>query len=411
VAALLFNTSGTENTAVGTDALVSNDTGSSNSAFGAFALFSNTIGGENTTNGYQALYNNTTGNENTAIGDSALFTNTSGGDNTAIGYHALFGNTGDLNTATGWSALSSNTTGAANTADGLSALLNNTTGSFNTAIGVTALQNNDIGSDNTAIGYKALQNNNTIAGEDNTAIGYQALLSNTAGPGNTAVGFGALMNNTIGNVNTAIGYNALPNSTGGLNIALGHDAGVFVTTASGVICIGSSGDNVDDTTWIGGIFGATPSGNSVQVFISPEGQLAAVSSSRRFKKEIKPMEKASDVILALKPVTFKYNHDKKGTPCFGLIAEEVAQVDPDLVVRDKNGEIFSVRYDAVNAMLLNEFLKEHKAFVEEHRTVQDLKATVAQQEKQIEALTAGLQKVSARLELNTSAPETVSNAR
>ena len=410
-AALLFNTSGIENTAVGTDALVSNDTGSSNSAFGAFALFSNTAGGENTTNGYKALFNNTTGNENTAIGDSALFSNTGGGDNTAIGYHALFGNTGDLNTATGWSALSSNTTGAANTANGQSALLNNTIGNFNTAIGNIALQNNSTGSDNTATGYKALLSNST--GSENTAIGSHALENNTTGADNVAIGLNALQNNTGGVINVAIGNEALKNcTTGQLNYAIGADAGLNVTTASGVICIGSLGaDNVDNTTWIGGIFGAGVTGDMVQVFISPEGQLAAGNSSRRFKKEIKPMDKASDVILALKPVSFKYNHDNKGTPCFGLIAEEVAQVDPNLVVRDKNGEIYSVRYDAVNAMLLNEFLKEHKAFVEEHRTVQDLKATVAQQQKQIEALTAGLQKVSARLELNKSAPETVSNTR
>jgi hypothetical protein len=303
-----------------------------------------------------------------------------------------------------------NTTGSFNTAIGERALQSNTTGQLNTAIGEGALQGNIDGSSSTAIGEAALQNNS--AGYENTAIGNNVLAGDTTGHQNTGIGVNALENNTIGAINVAVGHSALQNCTTCDNcIAIGAAAGSSVTTAGGVTCINSDGDNVNGTTWIGGIFGAGVTGDMVEVFISPQGQVAAGSSSRRFKKEIKPMDKASDVILALKPVSFKYNHDKKGTPCFGLIAEEVAQVDPDLVVRDKNGEIYSVRYDAVNAMLLKEFLKEHKAFVEEHRTVQDLKATVAQQEKQIEALTAGLQKVSARLQLNKSAPETVSNTR
>jgi hypothetical protein len=356
-AALLFNTTGTQNTANGTAALEFNDTGSNNTAQGAFALLSNTTGGENTANGFKSLFSNTAGSDNTAMGDSALFSNTSRRDNTAIGYHALADNTGDLNTATGWSALSSNTTGAANTADGKSALLNNTTGNFNTAIGETALQNNSTGYENTAIGHNALAGN------------------------------------SIGHQNTAIGVNALENNT----------------TATNVTCLNADGDNVDGTTWIGGIFGATVPGNAVQVFISPEGQLAAVSSSRRFKKEIKSMDKASEAILALKPMTFHYKSDKTNTPQFGLIAEEVAALNPDLIVRDKNGEIYSGRYDAVNAMLLNEFLKEHRTVQAQGQELQKQAATIADQQKQIEASSAGLQKVSAHLETDKSTARVAKN--
>ena len=145
------------------------------------------------------------------------------------------------------------------------------------------------------------------------------------------------------------------------------------------------------------------------VLIDSAGQLGTISSSRRFKSEIKAMHNSSEAIHALKPVTFHYKSDKTGTPQFGLIAEEVAEVNPALVVRDENGEIYTVRYDAVNAMLLNEFLKEHKAFVEQQRKLEQQGATIARQQKQIEALTAGLQKVSAQLELNKPAQQTVLN--
>ena len=253
--------------------------------------------------------------------------------------------------------------------------------------------NNTTGSNNTAVGETALQNNST--GDRNTATGHSALAANTMGRENTAIGSFALQNST-GDVNTAVGDQALQNCTSGQgNIAIGGNAGSNVTTATAVICLGASAENLNNTTWISGIFGATVPGNAVQVFISPEGQLAAVSSSRRFKKEIRSMDKASESILALKPVTFHYKSDKTNTEQFGLIAEDVANVNPDLIVHDKNGEVYTVRYDAVNAMLLNEFLKEHQ-------TVQELK-------KQVAELTAGLQKVSAQLELNKPARQTVLN--
>jgi len=258
--------------------------------------------------------------------------------------------------------------------------------------------------------------NNTIGGT-NTANGYQALSSNTTGIGNTAIGNGALDGNT----------------TGDDNIALGVAAGSSVATANNVISIGATGANVSDTTWIDNIYATTTvSATTLPVVVSDSGQLGTAPSSARFKKEIKPMDKASETILALKPVTFQYKGDNTNIPQFGLVAEDVAKLNPDLIVRDKNGDIYTVRYDAVNAMLLNEFLKEHKKVEEQARetreqknVINQLKVSVAEQEatiahqqtdfqfklteqeKQIEALTSGLQKVSAQLEASKSGPQMV----
>ncbi len=382
------------NTAEGQSALLSLTSGSFNTAVGFSSLRSNTTGSFNTANGGGALFSNTTGTNNTANGIGALLSNTTGSANTATGNFALASNTADGNTATGASALVSNTTGNNNTATGDHALASNTTisvsvGAFNTATGSQALFNNTIG-------------------EDNTANGYQALHANTTGTGNTADGSGALFS-TTGYFNTAIGISALvTNTTGSHNTALGELAGINVTTAENVICIRAGGANVSNSCYIGNIFGQT-SFEGVGVFVNSDGKLGTSLSSRRFKNEIQPMDKTSEAILALRPVTFHYKSDKAGTPQFGLIAEEVAEVNPDLVVRDENGEIYTVRYDAVNAMLLNEFLKEHEAFLEEQRKVQKLEANAARQQKQIEALIAGLQKVSAQVERNRTAPRSVAS--
>ena len=365
-----------------------------NTAEGQNALFSLTTGTSNTANGFEALFKNTTGNWNIAIGSDALHENTTRHGNTAIGYQALFNNTGaSWNTANGFQALFKNTTGDLNTAIGGEALFSNTTGDRNTVLGFQALRGNTTGGFNTAIGEVALQQN-TI-GSSNSAFGKSALFKNTTGERNTGIGFEALKNNT----------------TGSFNVALGAGAGSGVITADDVICIGRAvaGANVAGTCFIGNVRGVTTqNANALPVLIDGAGQLGTASSSKRFKHDIKPMGKASEGILALEPVTFHYKSDDTNTPCFGLIAEEVAQVNPDLVVRDE-GEIYTVRYDAVNAMLLNEFLKEH-------RTVQELKAIVAKQEanavhqqKQIDALTAGLQKVSAQLEASKPAPQVVNN--
>ena len=318
--------------------------------------------------------------------------------NTAEGTDALFSLTtlGFFNTATGFEALFSNTTGSANTATGLQALFSNTGGNNDTANGVNALFSNTIGSANTADGLDALFSNTT--GSFNTADGHTALRQNTTGEGNTANGFRALVRNTTGNGNIALGNNAGGNLTTGSNNIDIFDRGV--AGEANTIRIGKQG--TQRTTFIAGISGATVTGTAVVV--DSNGQLGVAPSSQRFKDAIKPMAKASEAILALKPVTFRYKKDldPAGIPQFGLVAEDVEKVNPDLVARDKQGKPYTVRYEAVNAMLLNEFLKEHKAFLEEQRTVEELK-------KQVAALTAGLQKTSAQLEASKPAPQVVSS--
>src|SRR5437660_4273879 len=386
-----------DNTVQGDDALISLTSGTDNTANGSSALLNNTIGIENTATGSHALYYNTTGNYNVAHGDYALYSNTTGIDNDAFGSGAML----------------SNTTGSKNTAIGDVALYRNTTGYGNAASGANALQENTIGSNNTANGGFALFNNTTSS--DNTATGFQALFTNTTGGNNTANGYNALYNNTTGGSNIALGFQAGLNlTTGNNNIDIGS---VGVAGESKRIRIGKQGTQT--ATFIAGISGATVAGG-VGVIVGSNGQLGTVVSSARFKDGIKPMDKASEAILSLKPVTFRYKQeiDSKGTPQFGLIAEEVAKVNPDLVVRDHKGEIYSVRYEAVNAMLLNEFLKEHRKVEEQgrtiaqqrkdfHATVTKLEMTIAQQQKGIEVLTARLdeqaaqiQKVSAQLEVS-----------
>ena len=362
--------------------------------------------------------------DNTAEGTDALFSLTTGTENTAIGFDALFSNTtGDSNTATGSTALSTNTTGVRNTANGFAALNSNTTGERNTATGRAALTFNTTGNNNTADGHDALFSNTTAI--RNTATGSFALFSNTTGPNNTAIGYFALFSNTTGNSNTASGYDALLNNTTGIgNIALGNFAGANLTTGDNNIDVGNVGVageantirigtiGTQTATYIAGIMGKTaPMGTPV--FINANGQLGTTPSSARFKDEIKPMDKASEAILALKPVTFHYKKefDPEGVPQFGLVAEDVAKVNPDLVVRDGEGKAYTVRYEAVNAMLLNEFLKEHRTVEEQKATIaqlkQDFQSRLAEQQKQIQALTAGLQKVSTQLELSKPAAQTV----
>jgi hypothetical protein len=331
---------------------------------------------------------------NTFLGEDALLNNTTGFWNTAVGFNALLNNTnGDFNTAMGRNALLSNTGGYANTAIGNEALSNNTTGISNTAMGLHALGNNTIGLFNTAIGDGAMHLNTT--GFSNTAIGLAALISNSTGGTNTAIGTSALENNTTGSSNIAVGFEAGRRcGTGNDNIYIGNIGFNATVNESGTIRIGERPTH--GRTFIAGITGATVAGG-VGVIVDTNGQLGTVVSSERFKDEVKPMDKASEAILALKPVTFRYKHelDPKGIPQFGLVAEEVAKVNPDLVAPDDKGKPFTVRYEAVNAMLLNEFLKEH-------REVQELK-------KQVAAFTAGLQKVSAQLELSKRTSQTVLN--
>lgn len=382
------------------------------------------------------------GNGNTAGGSGALFSLTTGTNNTANGYQSLYKlTTATANTGNGFQTLYNNTTGYSNTADGFGALLSNTTGASNTGSGVQTLYNNTVGNENTAVGSQALGNNTT--GNQNTAGGASALLSNTIGLQNTAVGGQALYTNTSGNFNTACGFEALYlNTTGSYNIALGYYVGANLTTGSynidignpgvagesGTIRIGTAGNHT--ATFIAGISGTTVAGG-ITVVADSNGQLGTIVSSRRFKEEIKPMDTASEAILALKPVTFRYRHelDPKGIAQFGLVAEEVEKVNPALVVRDAEGKVYSVRYEAINAMLLNEFLKEHRKVEQQQNRIGELttqvseqkqavESMIAAQRQQIEKLTAlvreqgsQLQKVQAEVELQHGTTQLVNNGQ
>ena len=364
--------------------------------------------GANTAEGQNALLNLTTGTANTAVGFLSLSSMIKASFNTALGAGTLLVNGADENTATGAGALLSNTNGGVNTANGAFALFLNTDGAFNTATGDRALFSNTDGSNNTANGATALSNN--TVGTDDTADGVSALANNVTGNFNTAIGASALSNNTTGSNNIALGFLAGDNVTGDNNIDIGAEG---VAGDSNTIRIGTN----QRGTFIAGIRGATTTNaNAIPVLIDSAGQLGTLSSSRRFKKDIKPMDKTSEAILALKPVTFHYKNDNTSMPQFGLIAEDVARVNPDLVVHDKNGEIYTVRYDAVNAMLLSEFLKEHKKVERQQANIATLNETVAQQEKRMEVLAAQLerqavqiQKVNARIAPDESAPQLVLN--
>jgi len=288
--------------------------------------------------------------------------------------------------------------------------------------------NNTTGNYNTATGFHVLLNNTA---SDNTANGAAALQSNTTGSNNTANGTGALLSNTTGHLNIALGRNAGQNlTTGNNNIDIGNAS---VAAESNVIRIGNEVAFTDlggvvhpvhTKAFIAGISGVTVAGG-VGVVIDSKGHLGTKTSSERFKDQIKPMDNASEAILALQPVSFRYKHelDPDGIPQFGLVAEQVEKVSPDLVARDEEGKPYTVRYEAVNAMLLNEFLKEHRkveqqeamitevksANTKQEATITQLESAVAQQQKEIKALTTGLQKVSDELEAGKAAPQLVAD--
>ena len=382
----------------------------SNNGEGIGVLVSRTDGIWNTGTGFEALSQLTAGNQNTATGLRALTNDINGGFNTATGVYSLFSNiNGFFNSATGAYSLANNISGIHNTANGYAALYRNTADN-NTATGFAALYHNITGTNNTANGYQALFHNTTVGGNfggDNTAVGFQTLFSNTIGFLNTATGSGALFNNDTGDSNTATGSGALVfNTSGSNNAALGSQAGLFQNTGSDNVYIGAGVLGVageSDACYIKSIFGQT-SASGLPVLINSNNKLGTTTSSKRFKVDIRPMDKASEGLYALKPVTFHYKKelDPAGIAQFGLVAEEVEKVNRELVVRDKEGKPYSVRYDQVNAMLLNEFLKEHGK-------MQEQEATIAKLEKQIEKLAAGLQKVSDQLELSKPAPQMVKN--
>jgi hypothetical protein len=352
-----------------------------------------------------ALNPSTTGSDNTAHGWSSLFSNTTGSFNTANGARALFANTvGERNSAFGWKALMSNTTGNDNTANGYQALFSNAGGSGNVANGFQSLLSNTSGDDNTATGDQALLNNNS--GQANVANGVQSLYSNTTGNQNTADGAYALYRNTTGAFNTAIGTLALLNNTAGReNTAVGDSAGLNLTTGDGNVCIGYDVRGVAgefNTTRIRNIYSSLASERAV--YVNSENKLGTLFSTRRVKDDIKPMDKASEGILALKPVTFRYKKEVEpnGAIQFGLIAEEVAEVDPDLVILDTKGKPESVRYEAINSMLLNEFLKEHKK-------VEKLEATLEAVNARLQEQAAQIQKVTAQIDATKPLPHLVLN--
>jgi len=334
-------------------------------------------------------------NQNTAEGEDALLVLTSGFFNTAVGYRTLFSDTsGSLNTALGAQALLVNTTGIYNTASGSQALLSNSTGFRNTATGADALLQNNTGNSNTAMGVSSLSLNTT--GSFNTAIGRDALSSNSTGNENIAVGSGA----------------GLAVTTGSNNIDIGSRG---AARDSGAIRIGTVGTHT--AAFVAGISGVTVA-DGVGVIIDTNGHLGTVVSSKRYKDAIKPMAEASEAILALQPVTFHYKHelDPKGIPQFGLLAEQVEKVNPDLVARDEKGKPYSVRYEAVNAMLLNEFIKEHKKveqgaakLTEQACEISELKATVAELKTTLKEQARQVQKVTRQLSRVQKAPLLVIN--
>jgi len=361
-------------------------------------------------------------NFTTKAGCEALQSNTTGTGNTGLGWRALFSNTiGNFNTGVGAGALSLSDADS-NTALGAAALLLNTTGTLNTAVGTDGLAFNDTGSSNAANGAFALFNN--ISGNFNTANGVNALLDNITGSQNTAIGNSALSVNTADN-NTAVGSSALAsNTTGTGNIGLGVLAGSAVIDATSVIAIGADAENVSNSCYIGQIYSNIQPQIGVDpdlVTISSSGRLGRANvSSRRYKHDIQRMDKASEAIYALKPVSFRYNkqYDATQTLAFGLIAEEVAEVNPDLVGRNREGQPESVRYEQINAMLLNEFLKEHRRVEQQDCKIQEQGTIIAELKSELKTLVttvneqaSKLQKVSAQLQINNATAQSIAESR
>jgi hypothetical protein len=448
---LLNVTTGRENTTVGYSALLNNTTGDRNSAVGSHSLTSNTTGTNNSAFGANVLSGNTTGASNAAFGNSALAANTTGSNNSALGFGALTNNSASNNSAFGFSALNHNTTGSGNAAFGFSALSANTTAGGNSAFGGSALQANTLGGANSAFGYNALNAND--AGNENSAFGNAALLANTGnlnsafGSGalllnsssannaafgahalllstdgdNSAFGFNALSSLTSGFGNTAIGDSALSGlgASSSYNIAIGFQAGQNLQSGNHNIYIGNAvGSNESNTirigqqglhgaTLIGGIYGAA-SASGATVFVNAFGQLGTFTSSRRYKRDIADLGAESDVLMKLRPVAFYYKPELDGTHTrqYGLVAEEVAQIAPGLVIFDKDGRPETVRYHFVNAIVLNEVQKQRRLIEkqqrenEEQRTQnQSQQRQLGVQQQQIEALEQKLRAMMTRLEV------------
>ncbi len=377
------STTGERNSGFGNSALRDNTSGSYNSAFGQGALAYNTTGSNNSAFGQGALISNTTGTSNAAVGTFALAYNNTGQQNSALGRNALRVNTtGDNNSAVGYGALFFNDTGYSNSAFGASALNANTTGFGNSAVGYNALLSNTTGRDNSAVGSFALRNNTT--GNFNSAFGRLALLNNTTGGSNSAFGFGALIRNTTGSRNVAVGeYAGAIQTTGSDNIYL---ANIGVTAESNTTRIGS----VQTRAFVAGIRGVTTgAANAIPVLIDSAGQLGTTSSSRSVKNDIRDMGDATDRLLDLRPVTFRYKQQQmlptggEVPPEYGLIAEEVAEVFPDLVVYDEKGQPFTVKYHEMAPMLLNEMKKQRAIEEDQQRKIERQAGVIEAQQKEM----------------------------
>ena len=330
------------------------------------------------------------------MGYGALNLNSTASNSTAVGFWALKNNTVGSNTAVGASALAANTTGGSNTAVGYEALTANTTGAQNAAFGYEALTANTTGAGNTALGYGALI---ATTGSSNTAVGSDAGYSMTAGAGNTVVGAEAGYSPITGDNNTGVGAYALYSLTSGsANIALGLNAGSSLAAGSNNIDIGNQGLSADaniirigvqDTqsaTYIAGIYGNAVSGQTVTV--DSTGQLGVASiSSRRYKQDILDMGDTTDVVMGLRPVRFRYKALGPDSPeHYGLIAEEVQEVAPELVGHGQDGQIDSVYYDKVNAMLLNEVQKQHRLIESQTKDLETQRDLIRQLESRLASL-------------------------
>jgi trimeric autotransporter adhesin len=426
-------------TAEGCNALNLLSSGAANTGLGWYALFSDSTGSFNTSVGGGALTLNN-GDSNTAVGVAALLLNSTASENTAVGTGALVNNTVDGNTATGAFALEANTIGGTLETSHMGTDLGP-----NTAIGSHALENNVDGSASTALGYNALHSQVTgfTAGGDphlaaNTAVGFEALANVTGSAAgdnalNTALGYQALFDLTDGNSNVAIGWQAgFGLTTGDGNVAVGGEAGVGLTSGTENVFIGKFQGPATATenhhTYISNIRNTSlPAGGSIDLVTIDlaSGLLGHNSSSRRYKEDVEPMDKASEALYQFKPVSYRLKKevDRHQSRAFGLIAEEVAEVNPDLIVRNAQDQVEGVHYEMVNAMLLNEFLKEHKKVEEQQSkinnqqaSIAELRATVAQQAKGMEVLTAQLKeqaaeilRVNAQVEMIKAAPQVVVN--
>jgi len=403
---------GTANTAVGAVALAGNTTGADNVGVGNYALQNNNTGSNNIAVGSSALGGNTTASKNTAVGHLALATQSfSPGApwdswNTAVGFQALYANQptstsdGVFNTAVGAQSLMNNTTGASNAAVGAGALNANTTGTNNTAVGALALNSNTTGNGNVAFGERALRFN--TSGSTNLAIGNNALLNNIASD-NVAIGDAALNLVTTGSQNVAVGWGALFAATGNTNTALGYNAGVNIQSGNGNVDIGNPGNGADDgvmrigsgqaKTYISGIHGIATDNPALAVFVAADGQLGTVSSSRSVKEDIADMGSASDLLMKLRPVTFHYKN-RPGWPLqYGLIAEEVAEVAPDLAARGPDGNAQTVYYQDLPPMLLNEYQKQERTIEAQRARIEVLERRLSE----VDSLERRLRELESRL--------------